>query len=211
MSRMRNGNSCSRPFLSCAKMRHSVSIPDETCSTRSGKCIKQSATGSICRKIFRHIPSFTDNGDAGSPPGFSKISHVISAFSPDFWRTKKARPSAAILDSRTLQSTPERRARAGFDGHKKRRARRFTSPSIRLGIFWLCCWRRQSSRTVPRSRNWLKSQGSDGFACRDCVRRSRIRLRSGFGSSSRVRNRLESGQTPGWSNGHSAGWDDSGD
>ena len=29
-------------------------------------------------------------------------------------------PSAAILDSRTLQSTPESGARAGFDGHKKR-------------------------------------------------------------------------------------------
>jgi transposase len=30
-------------------------------------------------------------------------------------------PSAAIFDSRTLQSTPESGARAGFDGHKKRK------------------------------------------------------------------------------------------
>jgi transposase len=30
-------------------------------------------------------------------------------------------PSAAIFDARTLQSTPESGARAGFDGHKKRR------------------------------------------------------------------------------------------
>ncbi|HVI71528.1 MAG TPA: IS5 family transposase [Pyrinomonadaceae bacterium] len=30
-------------------------------------------------------------------------------------------PSAVILDSRTLQSTPESGARAGFDGHKKRK------------------------------------------------------------------------------------------
>ena len=30
-------------------------------------------------------------------------------------------PRAAILDSRTLQSTPESGARAGFDGHKKRK------------------------------------------------------------------------------------------
>ena len=30
-------------------------------------------------------------------------------------------PSAAILDSRTLQSTPESGGRAGFDGHKKRK------------------------------------------------------------------------------------------
>lgn len=34
---------------------------------------------------------------------------------------RAAAPSAAILDSRTLQSTPESGARAGFDGHKKRK------------------------------------------------------------------------------------------
>jgi len=34
---------------------------------------------------------------------------------------RKADPSAVILDSRTLQSTPESGARAGFDGHKKRK------------------------------------------------------------------------------------------
>jgi transposase len=34
---------------------------------------------------------------------------------------RSAAPSAAIFDSRTLQSTPESGARAGFDGHKKRK------------------------------------------------------------------------------------------
>jgi transposase len=34
---------------------------------------------------------------------------------------RKADPSAVIMDSRTLQSTPESGARAGFDGHKKRK------------------------------------------------------------------------------------------
>jgi len=34
---------------------------------------------------------------------------------------RKADPTAVILDSRTLQSTPESGARAGFDGHKKRK------------------------------------------------------------------------------------------
>ena len=33
----------------------------------------------------------------------------------------KADPSAVILDSRTVQSTPESGARAGYDGHKKRK------------------------------------------------------------------------------------------
>ena len=32
-------------------------------------------------------------------------------------------PRAVILDSRTVQSTPESGAGAGFDGHKKRRGR----------------------------------------------------------------------------------------
>jgi len=34
---------------------------------------------------------------------------------------RKADPSAVILDSRTVHSTPESGARAGFDGHKKRK------------------------------------------------------------------------------------------
>src|ERR687889_106164 len=34
---------------------------------------------------------------------------------------RKARPSAAILDSRTLQSSPESGARAGYDGAKRRK------------------------------------------------------------------------------------------
>lgn len=33
---------------------------------------------------------------------------------------RKASPSAAILDARTIQSTPESGPRAGYDGHKKR-------------------------------------------------------------------------------------------
>jgi transposase len=34
---------------------------------------------------------------------------------------REAQPTATILDSRTLQSTPESGGRAGFDGHKKRK------------------------------------------------------------------------------------------
>jgi transposase len=34
---------------------------------------------------------------------------------------RNAEPTAAILDGRTLQSSPESGARAGYDGHKKRR------------------------------------------------------------------------------------------
>jgi transposase len=34
---------------------------------------------------------------------------------------RKAQPSAAIMDSRTLQSSPESGARAGYDGHKRKK------------------------------------------------------------------------------------------
>jgi transposase len=36
-------------------------------------------------------------------------------------KDRMPQPSAAILDSRTLQSTPESGARAGYDGHKRRK------------------------------------------------------------------------------------------
>jgi transposase len=35
--------------------------------------------------------------------------------------TRRGQPTAAILDSRTLQSTPESGGRAGYDGHKRRK------------------------------------------------------------------------------------------
>jgi transposase len=42
-------------------------------------------------------------------------------------------PTAAILDSRTLQSTPESGARAGFDGHKKRKGSKVHAAVDTLG------------------------------------------------------------------------------
>ena len=34
---------------------------------------------------------------------------------------RRAEPSAAVLDGRTLQSTPESGGRAGYDGYKRRK------------------------------------------------------------------------------------------
>jgi transposase len=42
-------------------------------------------------------------------------------------------PSAVILDSRTMQSTPESGARAGFDGHKKRKGSKLHAAVDTLG------------------------------------------------------------------------------
>ncbi len=44
-----------------------------------------------------------------------------------------ADPSAVIMDSRTLQSTPESGARAGFDGHKKRKGSKVHAAVVTLG------------------------------------------------------------------------------
>ena len=46
---------------------------------------------------------------------------------------RKADPSAVILDSRTLQSTPESGGRAGFDGHKKRKGSKVHAAVDTLG------------------------------------------------------------------------------
>ena len=48
-------------------------------------------------------------------------------------RQRADAPSAAILDSRTLQSTPESGARAGFDGHKKRKGAKVHAAVDTLG------------------------------------------------------------------------------
>ena len=50
---------------------------------------------------------------------------------------REAQPSATILDGRTLQSTPESGSRAGYDGPRRRKARKCTRPWIR----WEICWR----------------------------------------------------------------------
>jgi len=46
---------------------------------------------------------------------------------------RNEQPSAAILDSRTLQSTPESGGRAGFDGHKRRKGSKVHAAVDTLG------------------------------------------------------------------------------
>lgn len=47
---------------------------------------------------------------------------------------KKARPSAVILDGRTLQSTPESGGRAGYDGYKRRKGSKVHAAVDTLGM-----------------------------------------------------------------------------
>lgn len=46
---------------------------------------------------------------------------------------RKAKPSAAVLDGRTMQSTPESGARAGYDGHKRRKGSKVHAAVDTLG------------------------------------------------------------------------------
>lgn len=46
---------------------------------------------------------------------------------------RQTQPSAAILDSRTVQSTPESGARAGYDGHKRRKGSKVHAAVDTLG------------------------------------------------------------------------------
>lgn len=47
---------------------------------------------------------------------------------------KKKEPSAAVLDGRTLQSTPESGQRAGFDGHKRKKGSKVHAAVDTLGL-----------------------------------------------------------------------------
>jgi transposase len=54
------------------------------------------------------------------------------------WAGKKGQPTAVCLDSRTLQSTPESGARAGYDGAKRRKG---SKGSTSRSTPWATCWR----------------------------------------------------------------------
>jgi transposase len=52
---------------------------------------------------------------------FEAMAHDLRVILRVAVERRKGQPSAAILDSRTVQSTPESGARAGYDGHKRRK------------------------------------------------------------------------------------------
>jgi transposase len=63
---------------------------------------------------------------------FEAIAHDLRAILR-LAQERTEEPSAVILDSRTLQSTPESGARAGFDGHKKRKGSKVHAAVDTLG------------------------------------------------------------------------------
>src|SRR3712207_1757140 len=51
---------------------------------------------------------------------FEQVAHDLRALLREA-EGRASHPTAAVLDSRTVQSTPESGGRAGYDGHKRRR------------------------------------------------------------------------------------------
>ncbi len=67
---------------------------------------------------------------------------------------RKVQPSATILDSRTLQSSPESGKPAGYDGAKRKRGRKVHKAVDTLGhlLAWLS--RLPTSKTVIKCTSW---------------------------------------------------------
>ena len=63
---------------------------------------------------------------------FEAMVHDLRAMLREY-AGRKAQPSAVILDSRTLQSTPESGARAGYDGAKRRKGAKVHAAVDTLG------------------------------------------------------------------------------
>lgn len=63
---------------------------------------------------------------------FETISHELRVI-VRIIEERESQPSAAIFDSRTMQSTPESGGRAGFDGHKKKKGSKIHSAVDTLG------------------------------------------------------------------------------
>ena len=64
---------------------------------------------------------------------------------------RKPEPTAAIFDSRTIQSTPESGPRAGYDGYKRRRGSKVHMAVDTMGHLLACTSPPPTSRTGTRS------------------------------------------------------------
>lgn len=106
------------------------------------------------REVFNGLRYFVRSGEAWRlmphdlPPWYTVYQQtqrwlaagVFQAMVADLRRVlrladgRAAEPSAVIMDGRTMQSSPESGARAGFDGHKKRRGSKVHMVVDTLGL-----------------------------------------------------------------------------
>ncbi len=84
---------------------------------------------------------------------FEAMVHDVRALIRVLLAGRNPEPSAAIMDARTIQSTPESGAQGAYDGAKRKRAEKCMSQ----WIHWVTWWRHVCLRLTNRSENKLKS------------------------------------------------------
>jgi len=119
---MRNDRLWRRILCFCRKHQANVFIKLEKFSTLFAISSKAERPGGLCPMTCRPGRWCISRLVAGCEPAALKLWRKICARCCVWPRGHSAQPSAAIIDSRTLRSTPERGARAGSDGGRRKKS-----------------------------------------------------------------------------------------
>ena len=119
----------------------------------AAKGVKTGCSGGRCPTLpglDRGLPA----GATVVPRGGLRGGRPRSADHLRFVNDRDEQPSAAILDGRTLQSTPESGAHAGYDGAKKKNGSKVHIAVDTLGNLLALKVTRRTNRSGRRWRNW---------------------------------------------------------
>lgn len=105
-----------------------VALGGRAAQTRSARGVQRPALSGAHRGAWRYLPNdlppwaavYQQTQRWIAAGSFEAIVHDLRALLR-VAQGRNAQPSAAIFDGRTLQSTPESGARAGYDGHKRKK------------------------------------------------------------------------------------------
>ncbi len=87
---------------------------------------------------------------------------------------RDADPSAVMMDSRTLRSTPESGNRAGFDGHKRKKGSKVHAAVDTLGHLLALTVTPANEQDRAQVDNVSSSTSGHGWTSRGCFCRSRL-------------------------------------
>ena len=133
MSRTPNGSSSSRTSACSLRTPGSASTTSATSSTPRDGSSAAAPPGVTCPRTFPPGRWSTSRPAAGSPRDASRRSSTTSAPSSGSPTAATPEPTAAVFDSRTLQSTPESGGRAGYDGAKRKKGSKVHAAVDTLG------------------------------------------------------------------------------
>lgn len=126
---MLNGNSLSLTFVCFPRISPSASTTCVTSLTPHGGWSVAVPRGGICRVIFLPGKPSISRPAAGC---FEAIVHDLREILR-FAEGRDPTPTAAVFDSRTLQSTPESGGRAGYDGARRKKGSKVHAAVDTLG------------------------------------------------------------------------------